>query len=241
MIKLASWDLEIATNTSLKLAFAEGKDKRINIWDYYPFGISVGALKLSDDPNAEVVLSSHGGCPRQEMTVEDVTAFVTKLFKLQQDGYKVFTWNGAGFDWRLLAKITGEHRLCVDLCKQSYDPMFQVLCTLGYPIGLNSVSKTFGLQAKEMSGADAPAQWEAGNFDAVIEYVIGDVKRLEGIIIEIIKQGGVKWTTRKGALKFQPMKKFLTVAECLRLPEPDTSWMDNPLTREEVTSWWQED
>ena len=34
-------------------------------------------------------------------------------------------------------------------------------------------------------------------------------------------------------------KGWLTVKDALRLPEPDTSWMDKPMSRANFTAWLQ--
>ncbi len=41
-----------------------------------------------------------------------------------------------------------------------------------------------------------------------------------------------EWITRKGTKSQMPLPNgWLTVSESLKLPEPDTSWMSNPLKR----------
>ena len=46
------------------------------------------------------------------------------------------------------------------------------------------------------------------------------------------------WTTRRGASGLMPQGRgWLTVSKPLELPEPDTSWMSDPLLREHCTDW----
>jgi hypothetical protein len=166
-----------------------------------------------------------------------VEAFLMRLYGMINDGVKVFAHNGTGFDWQLLARITGRTELCKALCLSSYDLCFQMLCTLGYPIGIQAIAEGFKLPDKEMSGGDAPIEWHAGNYDAVRDYVVGDVLRLEQAVLETMRKKAITWRTKKGGLRSQSMTRFLTVEECLALPLPDTSWMDKPIEREDVISW----
>jgi len=47
-----------------------------------------------------------------------------------------------------------------------------------------------------------------------------------------------EWITRKGTKSAMPLPTgWLTVREALGLPEPDTSWMSNPLKRRDFTAW----
>jgi hypothetical protein len=51
------------------------------------------------------------------------------------------------------------------------------------------------------------------------------------------------WPTKKGTIgKWTPTFKegrMLTVRECLELPLPDVSWMDEPWPREKFYGWTQ--
>ena len=83
-------------------------------------------------------------------------------------GDTLVTWNGAGFDFRLLADETGRHADCVRLVMASVDMMFQVLCERGHPLSLDAALKGGGLRPKleqvtlssgesvHISGAEAP-------------------------------------------------------------------------------------
>jgi hypothetical protein len=51
--------------------------------------------------------------------------------------------------------------------------------------------------------------------------------------------GAMKWVTRKGTLARMPLSKgWLTVGDARLLPEPDTSWMTQPLRREAFFRWF---
>ena len=47
-----------------------------------------------------------------------------------------------------------------------------------------------------------------------------------------------QWITRKGTKSTLALARgWLTVREALNLPEPDTSWMSQPLKRRDLMSW----
>lgn len=49
------------------------------------------------------------------------------------------------------------------------------------------------------------------------------------------------WLTRKGVTSTMELPRgWLTVRDALRLPEPDTSWMSNPIRRSEFTRTWKD-
>jgi hypothetical protein len=46
------------------------------------------------------------------------------------------------------------------------------------------------------------------------------------------------WITRKGTKSTLPLSKgWLTVREAIELPEPDVSWMSNPMKRRDFMGW----
>ena len=48
----------------------------------------------------------------------------------------------------------------------------------------------------------------------------------------------LRWVTRRGQIrKFALPQGWLNVLEAYRLPEPDISWMENPLRREQMLGW----
>jgi hypothetical protein len=234
---LVFWDTEIVFPGGAQPQEGQVFD---DIWDLWPFGISTIGVGSSDVSQVRTIAdreSMPNGGPGTAMSNHTVQQFLDVLYTLTEHGAKVFAHNGAGFDWQLLARITGEYELCTHLCLNSYDLCFQALCTRGFPIGLQAIAEGLGLADKEMAGGDAPSEWYAGNYSDVLDYVAGDVKRLGRAVVEIMKRGGLSWRTKKGGMGFMPIQKFLTVAECLALPLPDTSWMDSAISREDTIAW----
>jgi hypothetical protein len=249
--KILAWDTEIVFPPSYRPTDLSPTD---NIWDQWPFGISVigeyrmpGSLRVLADPD-----SQPKGGPGTATAPRLIRNYLHGLFELYRDGWKLFAHNGTGFDWQLLARITGEWGMCAELCLKSYDICFQALAQYGYPIGIRALvngcpqmtinGRRIDLPDKEMEGGDAPAEWLAGNYERVKEYVSGDALRLAGIIMRTAQRHNLIWKTKKGTISSKLFKKFLTVEDCLALPLPDLSWMTpdpahSPLTREDVIKW----
>ena len=197
-------------------------------------------------------LSFHGihGKPQEEtwmppagkvsqlMSKETAKAMLDYMALKKSQGYVLFAWNGAGFDLKMIGHLAGDVELAGKLCMDLYDPMYQVLSIKGYPVGLSAVQKGLGIeQEKSMSGKDAPEAWKNGEFQKVTSYVIGDSEITVQIAFAIAKANGINWVTKAGKPSSLRFDKFLTVAECLLLPSPNTSWMDKPIDRKQVIAW----
>ena len=53
------------------------------------------------------------------------------------------------------------------------------------------------------------------------------------------KRRRFEWITRKGTKSGMPLPNgWLTVSEAMKLPEPDTSWMSNPMKRRDFIAWF---
>ena len=53
----------------------------------------------------------------------------------------------------------------------------------------------------------------------------------------ISEHRSIQWSSRAGRPQHVYVDKLRTVTECFAYPEPDTSWMRNPPTREQFTAW----
>jgi len=118
--------------------------------------------------------------------------------------------------------------------------MFHIFCDRGFPVALDKAAQAIGIPGKPdgMSGALAPQLWAKGRFQEVLDYVAQDVR----IALQVAQMGeerqNFEWVTRKGTKSHMVLHRgWLTVREALDLPEPDTSWMSNPLPRQNFTDW----
>jgi hypothetical protein len=206
-----------------------------------PLGISCAATLASD--MAEPVLW-HGemadGSPSPRMTKDEAQELVRYLARMADEGYRILTWNGLGFDFDILAEESSARELCTECALGHVDMMFQVFCTLGYPIGLEKAAQGMGLPGKPagMSGAKAPRLWAEGRFEEVLRYVAQDVRIALEVALACERRRKLEWITRKGTKSSMPLTVgWITVKEALRLPEPDISWMSAPIPRRDFIAW----
>jgi hypothetical protein len=99
-----------------------------------------------------------------------------------------------------------------------------------------------GLEGKleGMTGAMAPVMWAEGEDERneVLKYVQQDARVTGLVYASLIKSGRLRWISKKGRTNFWRVgSRIRTVAEALKMPEPNTSWMDDPLPRSKFTDW----
>jgi hypothetical protein len=94
-----------------------------------------------------------------------------------------------------------------------------------------------------MSGADAPALWAAGEHDAVVEYLKGDVIQLLSLAETVERTRQIAWLSGRGRPQSVRVNRLLPVVDAFQIPTPDTSWMSNAPSRSDFVDWipgWQE-
>ena len=162
---------------------------------------------------------------------------VRRLEALVSEGGRLVTWNGAGFDLPVLARASGLHDECARLALGSVDMMFQVLAVKGWPIKLAVALEGMGLPGKTGDGLEAVSLWREGRHQEVLDYCAADAART--LQLAVAADGGtLRWRSSKGAPQSLSIANgWLTVEQCLALPEPDTSWMDQPLRRSDLVGW----
>jgi len=247
-MKFAFFDLEVGCSEELcnllvsqKIAMANAADPhlipRLDIWEHWPFSISVAATKLSDVSGTIAWYDlDKTGAPVPRWGTDFTWRFVNILQRYQEDGYTLCGWNSTGFDFRLLGALT--YRVwAIDAALDSIDPNFQSLCMRGYPVALNGAAHFHGLGKTEESGANVPLLWLLGEYDRCITYVVNDVDMLASVVSDIQVSRGLRWIANSGIANYLYMPTLLNVRHCLKLPLPDTSWMDNAITREETIQW----
>ena len=172
----------------------------------------------------------------------DLAMLIKFLLDKQADGYTIYTWNGASFDFDILAEESGLLAECRQLCAAHVDMMFHFFCLKGFPLGLDAAAKGMGLPGKPegMNGALVPALW-AGTFadrQRVLSYVANDAMTTLQIAQEVLEAGQLTWTSKSGRSNTCPFPTgWLAVGKARKLSYPDTSWMSNPLTRQSMLGW----
>ena len=231
-MKLLSFDIEIAK------IIAEFSG---NLFAHSPLGISCAAVAHED-------VKFWQGVP--QMTKEENQAMVQELMRYHEAGHTLVTWNGCGFDFRLLAEESGMVEECGALAIDHVDLMLLVTFNKGWYLGLDKALKGAGIAGKvhevalnngkmlhNMDGGMAPQLWADGEHEAVLTYLRGDVEQTLALAKNIQETKKIRWTSGRGKPQSVSIPKLLTVRECFNLPEPDVSWMDNPPAREGFVSW----
>ena len=154
--------------------------------------------------------------------------------------YTLLTWNGLGFDLDILAEESGMTEQCQQMALNHVDMMFHIFATLGYPLGLDKAAQGMGTPGKPegMNGALANDMWNSGDRLPVIQYCASDVRSTLALAHECEAQRRLQWTSNTGRTRFFNLPNgWLTVRQALDVPEPDRSWMTDPLPRENFTGW----
>lgn len=239
-MKLAAFDLEIAKT------FPDGEQD----WKAHrPLGISCAAVLARDAPGGDEPWElTWKGTP--QLSREACDDIVDKLWWLVSRGYTIVTWNGAGFDFDVLAEESGRHADCVSLALNNVDLMFIVVALRGHFLGLDTAAKGMGIPGKlkavrlndgsmleGMDGAMAPRLWAEGEQEAVLAYLREDVRVTEALARAVSLEGGLGWMSRKGRSNWIQLPRLYTVADCCEFTLPDVSWMSSPPSRDGMIAW----
>ncbi len=230
--KYLAFDIETATDVP-------GDD--FNWKPYRPLGICCAAALPSD---AKQPIIWHGrnsdGNPAKRMSQSEAGTLVQELTDRVADRYILLTWNGLGFDLDILSEESGSRDECKQLALNHVDMMFHVFCDRGFPVALDKAAHALGIPGKPpgMSGILAPQLWRQQLYQDVLNYVSQDVRIALQVAVKCEEQRRFDWTTRGGTTSSMDLRRgWLTVREAMRIPEPDTSWMDNPIPRSDFTQW----
>jgi hypothetical protein len=230
-MKLLSFDIEIADIFELK--------PHEDIEKYAPFHISVAATAIYQGDEKIWHSADSQNKPLLQMTQTTANDLLAYLKAKQDEGCCVCAWNGLKFDLQWIGYNAKNMQLASEIALHLYDPMFQFFNQRGFPVGLASVAKAMGIkQSKLMNSEDAPKQWQAGNYQKVMDYVLGDCQMTNLIANEIIKRKEIAWVTQKNEIKTERISRLKTVAEILKEPEPDQSWMKTKLLRKSFYQWF---
>jgi hypothetical protein len=228
MIRFLAFDLEIATPIP---------DGATDWRPYRPFGISCAATFAQGE---DVPHLWHGVNYAAKMEEDNVCQLIDYLQQMVYDDYTILTFNGAGFDFEVLAEESGMVAECKELAMNHIDIFFQLFCQLGYAPGLDRLCKGMNLGEKPegINGAAAPQMWLDGRYQEVLDYCAGDVRLTMALALEVKRLGAVRWTGRAGKSTGAQMLELLTVQEAMLLPEPNISWMTGEVwTRDKFTGW----
>jgi RNase_H superfamily len=192
----------------------------------------------------------------------DIMDLLDYLYQLHEGYNTIITWNGASFDFKLIHSLISSHpsltKVVKEITRAHVDYMYFIFCCLGYPVSLENAcagtkvpGKSKYVTLKDGSkavagGAQAPLLWDAGETNAVLEYLCEDVSSLMRLAVEWRYKSKATWLSKSGKLKTLDMRTpsgdevELTVDYCNSIPVPDTSWMTSPKSRNDFTGWLKE-
>jgi len=202
-------------------------------------GITVGATLTSDgDLRLWCDRTPEGDPTGALLTPDGAGELVRYLTEAQRRGRTVVTWNGTGFDFRVLARASGLVDECVELAWAHLDMMFWFHCRNGYSVGLDRAARAVGSGKTEgLTGADAPRLWDAGEYATVLEYVAQDVRALATVYEGAARGNFLRWINSRGRVS-RAAGPLLSVREAYKLPAADTSWMTRaPWPRTKFVGW----
>jgi len=253
-MKLLAFDLEISR------PFMDGE------WRGKDLGVScIGLASVDgDERDAWTMTDADSRHGNRSMKPEGLDLFLDLLSNYAGRSYEIISWNGLGFDFPMLLEYVEQRQLCKALALAHYDLAFQMFCAKGFMIGLDAAAQGMGLAGKlpGMRGEIAPSMWSGvddaelaesleaqtdlkpGSIEAqdrVLKYVQQDAVTTLEVIEKANEYNAVRWISHSGRPQRWSLPggnwSLLTVAECLALPEPDTSWMSEPRTRDEYAGW----
>lgn len=206
-----------------------------------PLGIACAATLSSDDNGPRIWHGrTESQSPAGRMSTDEAAELVEFLKVSVNDGFTILTWNGLGFDFDVLAEESGMLDACRRLARGHVDMMFHAFCELGYPIALDKAAQGMRLPGKSTDVAQhlAPQLWADGKTEEVLDYVSQDVRATLELAQACEKKRALRWITRKGSIKDVKLSSgWLTVEAAMRLPKPDTSWMDSAIPLSRFTGW----
>lgn len=227
---LVAFDIELANVFEL----AEGED----LARYAPFDIACAAAADGRGGLWHWYATDAQGQPTGKLDAPLARDLLQWLRAHQLRGGRVCAWNGLSFDLRWLGHVADDLALAREVALDLLDPMFQLVCQRGFPVGLAKAAEGLGVpEGKLMSGADAPKHWAAGEHQLVLDYVAGDCRITEAVTARIEAARALRWRTQRGSISSEPMPTLLPVRALLDTPLPDTSWMSAPIPREKFTAW----
>ena len=231
-MKLLSFDLESARITE------EGEE-------LVDVGISCAGIVRSDATEYPAFYHMPGRLG--QIQAHDL---VLDLIEYAKAGYTIITWNGTSFDFRVLSEVSGAVRECAELAMNHVDMMLLVTFQKGYYLGLDTALRGMGLPEKvhavtlkdgtvleDFRGKMVPKLWAAGEYEAVLKYLKGDIEQPLELAQKIIDEKAIRWMSGKGNPMKCHVREFWAVKDLFKLPKPNTSWMTDPPTREMFVRW----
>lgn len=226
MKKFLSFDLEIAKTLP--------NDN--DVWDAYrPFGISMAcvvdqAWHVTQWPESDssLIVPYH-----KQLTCREANEVADYLLERVSQGYKIMTWNGLGFDFRVLAEECSPDTeyardlAALALSEHHVDIGFAMVCDLGYMCSVQHACDGMGLPGKTegITGKMIPELWSSSILseqERCLEYSRNDVCITSVLYQAIEHHQQLAYMTKAGRKQiwaYPPDNGIMSVARALQLPD----------------------
>jgi hypothetical protein len=210
----------------------------LNLERHIPDITVAATLTQAGEPRLWYQEGAEGKATGEVLSLDAARSLVHYLLEMRTAGHAIVTWNGAGFDFRVLARASGLLAECVDLAWSQVDMMFWVHCVKGFSISLAKAAEAVGSgKTPGLSGTDAPRLWAQGQYEQVKQYAAQDARATAAVYEAAIRGRSLRWINARGGIS-EARGELLSVREAYSLQPPDTSWMRRaPWSREKFVGW----
>jgi uncharacterized protein YprB with RNaseH-like and TPR domain len=169
------------------------------------------------------------------MTAATLAELVDYLAAADARGLAIVTFNGAKFDFAMVARKLPSHAPTLRrLARSHHDLMFQFTAHHGYYASMASFAAGCELAPKTWDGAAAAEAWAHGDLAAkrkVLDYCGEDVRCLSDLYAHVAVHKRARRRTKRNTLQTVEFATLMTVEEAAAhaaAHPPDTSWMSDP-------------
>lgn len=153
----------------------------------------VGGWDMAHEMKLSIAVGLFGGT--DDFLVYNEQNIHTKFVTDVQQAKIVVTFNGIGFDMKVLTKYIEPHFL---YNLPHFDMLVKIYNTLGHRLSLNALAEhNLGI-TKSGSGLEALQWWKTGDTHKIVEYCKRDVEITRQIFRKGCTEGGLAYVDRKG-------------------------------------------
>lgn len=250
-MKIASFDLESAQTIPDVVQYEDQH--------FVDLGITCAAVALcdcsSDDwSDTDNVVFWHSS-DINRLDKADCCEIVHDCMALVKEGYTFLTWNGAGFDFKLLAVQSGMFKECAEIAYWHHiDMMLYPVFIKGHYLGLQKCLDGIGREGKltvttlndgtvieNMKGAVAPDMWAKGEFNAVLEYLNYDVCEPLALLQHMHNKKRIQWISAAGNPQSLNVERLMKVYEMYEYFPDHANWEKFNINKFQFINWMPAD
>jgi hypothetical protein len=219
-----------------------------NVWR--PGDLGVACASMAAEDGTILLFPARGTEYEPRLAPDAVHEMIASQRELQLRGDRIVSFNGLGFDYRVLYENAPQSPGVLDLFRavtlNHYDIMFQFFCEKGWAVGLGAILNGIEIKSSKggiIGGYDAPAMWTGDGDskhviellerthttpgsqearDLVLDYVENDSRATLEVAQFAQERGHLAYVSKAARRWSWPLmgKRLLTVSEALALPEP---------------------